>query len=698
MFKNKSVSVLLFLIFSFQFLQTIQVEITLSSSMVDTSEDTYEISNKIVILNKSTDYTIKGTCSECGIEVKKGTSPTITLSSINIDNSKTGPFVIKKNCEVKLILEGKSTIIDKEKNETSSDFEGAGIKFKSGSNLTISGSGSLIILGNIKNGIKGASLSNLIINSGTLNITCVNNAIAADDSIVINGGNFYIKTTEGDGIKSDPDADDADSKGTLTINGGNFYINSYNDGIQAKTKLIINDGNFSIKTYKNGASSSGFNKDTESAKGIKVSTNETNINIELIINGGNFNLNTIDDAVHSDGDLTIKGGSLTINTGDDGIHADKNLILGEKNAKDDLIKINITKSYEGIEGAQIYIYSGTYRVIAQDDGINSAGDSTEECRGGVTPNNNNNNFGPRGNNNRPGGLRNLRGKVRKLQSQCAIYHMNIYGGNIYVNAEHDGLDANGNVNIYGGNIEVWGARANSDGDFIDLDGKMSITGGTIFGGGNAGMINPTGWQNSQGKIYQQGQVGANSEINVVSGSTNIKTYVTPKNINYIYYSSPSVDSNYKFSVSNTGSSNNPGNPNSSNMPAPPNSGNNPGTPPNMNPGSSDMPSPPNSGNNPGTPSNMNPGSSDMPAPPNSGNNPGTPPNMNPGSSDIPAPPNSGNNPGTNNNPDNPGANVGPGNNEDEDDPDEESIRAFINYGQNMKMNLIYLMIISTLIL
>ena len=650
MFKNKNVSVLLFLIFSFQFLQTIQVEITLSSSMVDTSEDTYEISNKIVILNKSTDYTIKGTCSECGIEVKKGTSPTITLSSINIDNSKTGPFVIKKNCEVKLILKGKSTIIDKEKNETSSDFEGAGIKFKSGSNLTISGTGSLIILGNIKNGIKGASLSNLIINSGTLNITCVNNAIAADDSIVINGGNFYIKTTEGDGIKSDPDADDADSKGTLTINGGNFYINSYNDGIQAKTKLIINDGNFSIKTYKNGASSSGFNKDTESAKGIKVSTNETNINIELIINGGNFNLNTIDDAVHSDGDLTLKGGSLTINTGDDGIHADKNLILGEKNAKDDLIKINITKSYEGIEGAQIYIYSGTYRVIAQDDGINSAGDSTEECRGGVTPNNNN--FGPGGNNNRPGGLRNLRGKVRKLQSQCAIYHMNIYGGNIYVNAEHDGLDANGNVNIYGGNIEVWGARANSDGDFVDLDGKMSITGGTIFGGGNAGMINPTGWQNSQGKIYQQGQVGANSEINVVSGSTNIKTYVTPKNINYIYYSSPSVDSNYKFSVSNTGSSNNLGNPNSSNMPSPP----------------------------------------------NSGNNPGTPPNMNPGSSDIPAPPNSGNNPGTNNNPDNPGANVGPGNNEDEDDPDEESIRAFINYGQNMKMNLIYLMIISTLIL
>ena len=109
------------------------VEITLSSSMADTTEDSYSISNNILTLTSDDEYTIKGSCSECGIEVTKETSPTITLSSITIDNSATGPFVIKKSANVKLILEGTSTIADNEEDDSSSDFEGAGIKFKSGS-------------------------------------------------------------------------------------------------------------------------------------------------------------------------------------------------------------------------------------------------------------------------------------------------------------------------------------------------------------------------------------------------------------------------------------------------------------------------------------------------------------------------------------------------------------------------------------
>ena len=70
-----------------------------------------------------------------------------------------------------LILECISKITDKETDDTLDTFEEAGIKFKSGSKLTISGSGTLIILGNIKNGIKGASTTDLIINSGILNVT-----------------------------------------------------------------------------------------------------------------------------------------------------------------------------------------------------------------------------------------------------------------------------------------------------------------------------------------------------------------------------------------------------------------------------------------------------------------------------------------------------------------------------------------------
>ena len=464
--QTKYVSILLWILISIQISQVDNsVTITLSSSMTDTTSDTYQINSNILTLTSNEEYIIKGSCSECGIEVKKETSPTITLSSISIDNSKTGPFVIKKSCTVKLILEGKSTIIDKETDENADDFEGAGIKFKSGSNLYISGTGTLIVKGNIKNGIKGASVTNLIINSGTLNVTCVNNAIAADGSVEINGGTFNIETSEGDGIKSDPDYGDTESKGSVTINGGIFNINSFSDGIQAKDKLVINGGTFNIKTFKEGANANNFDKDLYSAKGIKVSTNETT-EISMTISGGTFNLNTADDAVHSDGNLTITGGIFKISSGDDAIHADQHLFLGKKGESNDKLKINVTKSLEGLEGAQVYIYSGIYNVIASDDGINAAGDTTEQCRqnqqGGNMPGNQQGgNMGPR---------RNLRGSYRKLQiTQCNTFHINIYGGDIYVNAGADAIDANGNINISGGNLEIWGAKSGSDGDILDSE-------------------------------------------------------------------------------------------------------------------------------------------------------------------------------------------------------------------------------------
>ena len=551
--KTNNVSLLFWIILSTQMTQiSNSVTINLSSSMTDTTEDTYQIKSNILTLSSNEEYIIKGSCSECGIEVKKGTSPTITLSSISIDNSQTGPFVIKKSANVNLILEGISTIIDKETDESLSDFEGAGIKFKSGSNLTISGTGTLIVNGNIKNGIKGASGSNLIINSGILNVTCINNGIAADGSVTINGGTFNVETSDGDGIKSDPDYNDTASKGSVIINDGTFNINSYNDGIQAKDKLIINGGIFNIKTFKDGSSATNFDKDLYSAKGIKVSTNETT-EISMIITGGTFKLNTADDSVHSDGNITITGGTFQISTQDDGVHADQYLILGKRGDSNSNVKINITKSLEGLEGAQVYIYSGTYNVIASDDGINAAGDTTEQCRQGNMPGGN---MGPGGNMKR-----NLRGgNKRKLQQmQCANFHIYIYGGEIYVNAGADGLDANGNVIISGGNLEVWGARSGSDGDFVDLDGTMTISGATFFAGGNAGMINPNSWQNSQNKILGQNSVSANYLVNIVSGSNTIKSYTAPKNVGYLYYTSPSVDSTYSFSITSSNGNNNNGN-------------------------------------------------------------------------------------------------------------------------------------------
>ena len=95
-----------------------------------------------------------------------------------------------------------------------------------------------------------------------------------------------------------------------------------------------------------------------SAKGLKCSTNEhENVNNQLIINGGEFHLDTSDDSVHSDYNITITKGIFEIKSGDDAVHADQFLILGEKDQTDNsLLSISISKCYEGLEGSQVYLF------------------------------------------------------------------------------------------------------------------------------------------------------------------------------------------------------------------------------------------------------------------------------------------------------------------------------------------------------
>ena len=555
-----SLQLLIFFLITIQ-IKSEEIEISLNDISTDVTTDNYKIVSKVLTLKQSGDFKISGICTECQISIDKKLEVKVTLNSITIDNSNTGPFVIKKNSNVNLILIGESLIKDNElaENEESSDtaisdaFEGAGIKVKSSSSLTISGNGKLTVQGNTKNGIKGGTGSSIVVNGGTLIITATKNALACDHLLTINGGTIDI-TSQSDGIKSEPDSDDDESQGTIIINDGNIKINSQGDAIQAGYKLLINGGSFDIKTF-NGASATDFDKDTMSAKGLKCSTNEhENIENILIINGGNFVLDTSDDAIHSDYNLTIAGGTFNIQTGDDGVHAEQYLILGKLNSDNSLLNIDITKSYEGLEGSYIYIYSGIYNIISEDDGINSAGETDENCNiggpgGGQGNPGQGGQFGPgQGGQFGPGGNR-----PRILQNQCNSFHIFIYGGEIYVNTGSDGLDANGDITISGGDLEIWGMASGGDGDPIDKDGTLTISGGTILAGGSQGMepIHESSKTISQNFIYSTNTFNANQEIKILDGEKIIKTFTIPKRINYLFYTSKETNSNYVFSEGTT---------------------------------------------------------------------------------------------------------------------------------------------------
>lgn len=106
-----------------------------------------------------------------------------------------------------------------------------------------------------------------------------------------------------------------------------------------------------------------------SAKGIKAAN-------EITLCGGTVNIKAYDDAIHANadsvlengetpvGNVTVSGGALTLYSQDDGLHADGTVHLQGGT-------VHITKSYEGVEGAQVRITGGHLTVQASDDGINS---------------------------------------------------------------------------------------------------------------------------------------------------------------------------------------------------------------------------------------------------------------------------------------------------------------------------------------
>lgn len=522
-----------------------QATLTFSDSGVTASVESsaYTISGTTLTINSAGTYRITGSCSEGTVVVAKGLeNVTLILDDLTLTSAATAPIVIKKTSSVLVKLEGTTTLTDNEDastEDTNEDFEGAAIKVKSGSTLTMFGDGTLKAVGNAKNGIKGAATSNILIDGGTYNVTAANNGIAADGSVTINAGTFNI-TAANDGIKSEPDEGDTTSEGKVVINGGSFTVNAQGDGIQAAENLTITNGTFDIKTL-NGYNSSSFNKDTMSCKGLKASgnnDNETDPTNHIYISGGTFNLNTADDAVHSDGYVDITGGTFYIYTGDDGVHADATLTLGVENGYERDPEIYIYTSYEGLEGAVVNAYQGKYYVVASDDGINAAGGSSNGSEGGPGQQDP---FRP-GGGNRPGQGGFNPGGQGGQQSSSGNYSLNIYGGDFYVNCTGDGLDSNGALNLLGGDITVLSMRANGDNSPIDADGTVTIKGATVFAAGSPGMegnISASG----QGYYRSTNSYSANTVLNISSGGSVVRSEKLVRNINFLFYTSPNLTSN-----------------------------------------------------------------------------------------------------------------------------------------------------------
>lgn len=415
------------------------VTLTGSSATAKGKYTGYEIDGTDVSITAAGTYVFSGDCDNGSITVKKGvTGVTIVLNGLTLTNADSAAITLNKTAEASLIAAAgtTNTVAD---TEGSSD-ENAAVKVKSGAALAIGGTGTLTVDGNAKNGIKGAADAVITVAEVKLNINAADDGLSCDDELKITGGTLSI-TAGGDAVKASPDTGDTEnpdttSLGNVTISGGTLTLSAAEDGIQADGDLTISGGTFDVTA--NGGHTTALTDDSASCKGFKAGG-------ALTVTGGTLTVDSADDALHANTDVTISGGTLTLATGDDGVHADNDLVIGTRGASSTSTpRINITASYEGLEGTTVTVYSGDIDVAASDDGVNAANST--------------------------------------LGERSDKYAINIAGGDLYIDAGSDGLDSNNDINITGGKVEVYGADAMMDAA-IDYDGTFTLSGGTLFGAG-----------------------------------------------------------------------------------------------------------------------------------------------------------------------------------------------------------------------
>lgn len=349
-----------------------------------------------------------------GTSAETSASSGVTVDGSTITISKEGVYVVSGTLKDGQIIvdaddAAKVQIVLKDASITSSD--SAALYVKSADKVFVT---------------TAEGTDNTLANGGSFTAdgdTNIDGAVFAKDDITFNGsGSLTITSPAGHGVVGKDD---------VKFGGGTYTITAAKHGVQANDSVRVAESDITI--------TAGDDKD-----GIHVSDDAD-----------------AENGTESDSFFYMADGSLTISSKDDGIHADAEVIIEGGT-------IDITESYEGIEGLSIKISGGKTTLSATDDGLNAAGG--------------NNSSGDKtfGSDDWQGGKG---GGFNDGGSDGSIV---ISGGEIYITAGGDGVDSNGSVEITGGYTSVTGP-INGDTSVIDFNSTGTITGGTFIGTGGAGM-------------------------------------------------------------------------------------------------------------------------------------------------------------------------------------------------------------------
>ena len=296
-------------------------------------------------------------------------------------------------------------------------------------------------------------------------------------------------------------------KGSLTVTG------AASNAIKSKDGIRIVDATITTTAKKHGIAANDF----------------------VNVSGATLSLTADEDGIHSDneddvllGNVYLVNTNITVNAGDDGINASNTLLIDEGAA------IDVQKSEEGLEARLIHQVGGTITVKSSDDGLN-AKDWTLESSDEQGPGQQ---------------TKTVKAEAANAKNidQAGDVKIVIDGGTLTVDAEGDGLDANGSIEINGGTIVVNGPTSGANAA-LDYDDNGTLNGGTVLFVDNGQMTMGFGSDSNQAYLMAsiQGTAGSTVEVVDSSGKT-VASLKASKSFSTVLISSPEIKEGENYTI------------------------------------------------------------------------------------------------------------------------------------------------------
>ncbi|GEM_PF-1541079 len=261
--------------------------------------------NSDIKITQSGTYLITGKAADGSITVKKGvTGVVLILENLDLTSTTGATLSINKESQVKVVISGAVTLTDNENpaDETSTDtavadaLDGAAIKVKAGADCVITGTGTLTVNGNAKNGIKSGDETVLVIDGPTVTVNATNDGINGNYDVALLSG--AVTVSAGD------DAIHADRILTLGKDGSgpDVTVTQCTEGLEG---TVVNLVGGAVTVNASDDAVNAANSDDLFADTLTYAINVT---------GAKVTVNSRGDGLDSNGDINLISGSAVINS------------------------------------------------------------------------------------------------------------------------------------------------------------------------------------------------------------------------------------------------------------------------------------------------------------------------------------------------------------------------------------------------